>query len=140
MKTTLNMETPAAASHLRGCAPGREAEGESLSRSPTSNLMTARPLARSASNRCHETLSHCRHRRQITERPHPSNYFESKVSVMRTLVKEEVQEPLGRLQREAAHFGPESGVHLVFNLKDPSQLPSVTAEKAFRARTCAVMS
>ena len=40
-----------------------------------------------------------------------------------------MQETLGRLQPESAYFGPEGGVRtafLVFDLKDPSQLPAVT--------------
>ena len=41
---------------------------------------------------------------------------------MRMTMKLKIQETVGRLQPEAAHFGPESGVHIVFNLKDPSQL------------------
>ena len=38
-------------------------------------------------------------------------------------------EQLPRLQPEAAYFGPEDGVRtafVVFNLEDPSQLPSLT--------------
>ena len=40
-----------------------------------------------------------------------------------------MQETLGRLQPEAAYFGPEGGIRtafVVFDLKDPSDLPSVT--------------
>lgn len=40
-----------------------------------------------------------------------------------------MQETLGRLQPEAAYFGPEDGVRtafIVFDLEDPSQLPSIT--------------
>ncbi len=40
-----------------------------------------------------------------------------------------LQETLGRLQPEAAYFGPENGVRtafIVFDLQDPSQLPSIT--------------
>ncbi len=40
-----------------------------------------------------------------------------------------MQQTLGRLQPEAAYFGPEDGVRtafIVFDLKDPSQLPSIT--------------
>ncbi len=39
------------------------------------------------------------------------------------------QEQLGRLQPEAAYFGPEGGMRtafIVFNLEDPSLLPSIT--------------
>ncbi len=52
---------------------------------------------------------------------------------MRMLMKVKMQETRGRLQREAAYFGPESGVHIMFNLKDPSQLPSITGEGHHRA-------
>ena len=40
-----------------------------------------------------------------------------------------MQETLGRLKPEAAYFGPEGGVRtafIVFDLEDPSQLPSIT--------------
>jgi hypothetical protein len=40
-----------------------------------------------------------------------------------------MQDLLGRLQPEAAYFGPENGMRtafLVFDLKDPSDLPSLT--------------
>jgi hypothetical protein len=40
-----------------------------------------------------------------------------------------MQETLGRLQPEAAYFGPENGMrtaYIVFDLEDPSQLPSIT--------------
>ena len=40
-----------------------------------------------------------------------------------------MQETLGRLQPEAAFFGPENGLRtafIVFDLQDPSQLPSIT--------------
>ena len=40
-----------------------------------------------------------------------------------------MQETLGRLQPEAAYFGPEDGIRtafIVFDLEDPSQLPSIT--------------
>lgn len=40
-----------------------------------------------------------------------------------------MQEALGRLQPEAAYFGPEDGVRtafIVFDLKDPSQLPPIS--------------
>jgi hypothetical protein len=40
-----------------------------------------------------------------------------------------MQEVLGRLQPESAYFGPEGGIRtafVVFDLKDPSQLPSLT--------------
>ena len=40
-----------------------------------------------------------------------------------------MQETLGRLQPESAYFGPEGGVRtafVVFDLKDPSELPAVT--------------
>jgi hypothetical protein len=40
-----------------------------------------------------------------------------------------MQETLGRLQPESAYFGPEGGTRtafIVFDLKDPSQLPSLT--------------
>ena len=40
-----------------------------------------------------------------------------------------MQETLGRLQPEAAYFGPENGVRtafIVFDLEDPSQLPALT--------------
>ncbi len=46
-----------------------------------------------------------------------------------------MQEALGRLQPEAAYFGPEDGVRtafIVFDLKDPSEMPSVT-EPLFRS-------
>ena len=44
-----------------------------------------------------------------------------------------MQETLERLQPEAAYFGPENGVRtafIVFDLQDPSQLPSI-AEPLF---------
>jgi len=40
-----------------------------------------------------------------------------------------MQDTLGRLQREAAYFGPENGLRtgfIVFDMKDPSQLPTIT--------------
>lgn len=40
-----------------------------------------------------------------------------------------MQETLGRLQPEAAYFGPENGIRtafIVFDLEDPSQLPSIS--------------
>ncbi len=40
-----------------------------------------------------------------------------------------MQETLGRLQPEAAYFGPENGIRtafIVFDLQDPSQLPTIT--------------
>src|ERR671914_1547744 len=40
-----------------------------------------------------------------------------------------MQETLTRLQPEAAYFGPENGVRtafIVFDLQDPSELPSIT--------------
>jgi hypothetical protein len=40
-----------------------------------------------------------------------------------------MQETLGRLQPEAAYFGPDHGIRtafIVFDLEDPSQLPSIT--------------
>ncbi|CAN5196965.1 hypothetical protein BH20ACT9_BH20ACT9_13780 [soil metagenome] len=40
-----------------------------------------------------------------------------------------IQETLGQLQPEAAYFGPEGGVRtafIVFDLKDPSQLPAIS--------------
>ncbi len=40
-----------------------------------------------------------------------------------------LQETLGRLQPEAAYFGPENGVRtafIVFDLQDPSQIPSIS--------------
>ena len=40
-----------------------------------------------------------------------------------------MQEALGRLEPEAAYFGPEAGIRtafIVFDLKDPSQLPALT--------------
>ncbi|MCU1378720.1 MAG: hypothetical protein JWN29_1703, partial [Acidimicrobiales bacterium] len=40
-----------------------------------------------------------------------------------------LEETLGRLQAEAAYFGPEDGVRtafIVFDLEDPSQLPSIS--------------
>jgi hypothetical protein len=45
-----------------------------------------------------------------------------------------MQETLGRLQPEAAYFGPENGMRtafIVFDLEDPSQLPALT-EPLFR--------
>jgi hypothetical protein len=45
-----------------------------------------------------------------------------------------MQETLGALQPEAAYFGPEDGIRtafIVFDLKDPSQLPPIT-EPLFR--------
>ena len=45
-----------------------------------------------------------------------------------------MQETLGRLQPEAAYFGPENGIRtafLVFDLQDPSELPPIT-EPLFR--------
>lgn len=46
---------------------------------------------------------------------------------------EVMQEMLGRLKPEAAYFGPEGGVRtafIVFDLEDPSQIPSI-AEPLF---------
>jgi hypothetical protein len=40
-----------------------------------------------------------------------------------------MQETLGRLQPEAAYFGPENGIRtafIVFDLQDPSELPPIT--------------
>jgi hypothetical protein len=40
-----------------------------------------------------------------------------------------MQETLGRLEPEAAYFGPEDGIRtafIVFDLEDPSQLPALT--------------
>jgi hypothetical protein len=40
-----------------------------------------------------------------------------------------MQETLGRLQPEAAYFGPDNGIRtmfIVFDLQDPSQLPPLT--------------
>ncbi|MFL5975960.1 MAG: hypothetical protein ACJ76G_12590 [Solirubrobacterales bacterium] len=40
-----------------------------------------------------------------------------------------LQETLGRLQPEAAYFGPENGIRtafIVFDLQDPSELPSLS--------------
>ena len=40
-----------------------------------------------------------------------------------------MQETLGALRPEAAYFGPENGVRtafIVFDMQDPSQLPSIT--------------
>jgi hypothetical protein len=40
-----------------------------------------------------------------------------------------MQETLGRLQPEAAYFGPENGIRtafIVFDLQDPSELPTIT--------------
>jgi hypothetical protein len=40
-----------------------------------------------------------------------------------------LQETLGRLQPEAAYFGPENGIRtafIVFDLQDPSELPSIS--------------
>jgi hypothetical protein len=40
-----------------------------------------------------------------------------------------MQDTLGRLQPEAAYFGPEDGIRtafIVFDLKDPSDLPPIT--------------
>jgi hypothetical protein len=40
-----------------------------------------------------------------------------------------MQETLGRLQPEAAYFGPENGIRtafLVFDLQDPSDLPPIS--------------
>ncbi len=40
-----------------------------------------------------------------------------------------MQETLGRLEPEAAYFGPENGIrtaYIVFDLQDPSELPSIT--------------
>jgi len=40
-----------------------------------------------------------------------------------------MQETLGKLEPEAAYFGPENGVRtafIVFDLKDPSQLPALS--------------
>lgn len=45
-----------------------------------------------------------------------------------------MQETLGALQPEAAYFGPENGIRtafIVFDMKDPSQLPALT-EPLFR--------
>ncbi len=40
-----------------------------------------------------------------------------------------MQDTMGRLQPEAAYFGPDDGVRtafIVFDLKDPSELPRIT--------------
>jgi hypothetical protein len=40
-----------------------------------------------------------------------------------------MQETLGRLQPEAAYFGPENGIRtafIVFDLQDPSELPPIS--------------
>ena len=40
-----------------------------------------------------------------------------------------MQQVFGRLQPEAAYFGPENGIrtgYIVFDLQDPSQLPSIS--------------
>jgi hypothetical protein len=40
-----------------------------------------------------------------------------------------MQETLGRLQPEAAYFGPENGIRtafIVFDLQDPSELPAIS--------------
>lgn len=40
-----------------------------------------------------------------------------------------MQDTLGRLQPEAAYFGPENGVRtafIVFDMQDPSQLPTIS--------------
>ena len=40
-----------------------------------------------------------------------------------------MQETLGALRPEAAYFGPENGIRtafIVFDLQDPSQIPSIT--------------
>ena len=40
-----------------------------------------------------------------------------------------MQQTLGRLKPEAAYFGPDNGIRtafLVFDLEDPSQLPTIT--------------
>jgi hypothetical protein len=40
-----------------------------------------------------------------------------------------MQETFGRLQPEAAYFGPENGIRtafIVFDLQDPSELPAIT--------------
>ena len=40
-----------------------------------------------------------------------------------------MRETLGRLQPEAAYFGPENGVRtafIVFDLQDPAQIPSIS--------------
>jgi len=45
-----------------------------------------------------------------------------------------MQETLGRLQPEAAYFGPENGIRtafIVFDLQDPSELPPIS-EPLFR--------
>ena len=45
-----------------------------------------------------------------------------------------MQETLGKLEPEAAYFGPENGVRtafIVFDLQDPSQLPALS-EPLFR--------
>jgi hypothetical protein len=45
-----------------------------------------------------------------------------------------LEETMGRLQPESAYFGPEGGVRtafIVFDLKDPSDLPSIS-EPLFR--------
>jgi hypothetical protein len=49
-------------------------------------------------------------------------------------LREMMQEMMGRLQPEAAYFGPSGGnrtAFIVFDLKDPSQLPPLT-EPMFR--------
>jgi hypothetical protein len=45
-----------------------------------------------------------------------------------------MQETMGKLQPEAAYFGPDNGIRtafVVFDLEDPSQLPPIT-EPLFR--------
>jgi hypothetical protein len=45
-----------------------------------------------------------------------------------------LEETMGRLQPEAAYFGPEGGVRtafIIFDLKDPSDIPSIS-EPLFR--------
>src|SRR5215212_11465679 len=45
------------------------------------------------------------------------------------LMPQLLQETLGRLQPEAAYFGPENGIRtafIVFDLQDPSELPSLS--------------
>jgi hypothetical protein len=54
-------------------------------------------------------------------------------------IAEIMQSTMQRLQPEAAYFGPEDGVRtafMVFNLEDPSQLPSISEPlfSALRAR------
>jgi hypothetical protein len=53
-----------------------------------------------------------------------------------------IEQMMGQLQPEAAYFGPEGGMRtafIVFDLEDPSQLPSLTEPLFSKARATVEM-